>query len=243
MSAPHPASLHRLLHIPGAGAALSCCQEHLLPSCSQTSALLVLLMPGQSVGTWQRMMAWGCPGAVPSQDDLCWRGGGEQGHPCARQLRAPAGQGARHVLPGSPGAPSLPSWHSSASPLAGVPLLLSEIPCCPSQIPTGKATLLVRAAAARLGRARCFIWQQIIHPSASVPKQVCALHLAAACKYFPLRCGMLLPGQSNSGQARLPARSPRGLAAVSHLPLLKAFPGCFHTEPLSGCVPPGPGRQ
>lgn len=52
----------------------------------------------------------------------------------------------------------------------------------------------------RAGKCRLFrgalAWEQIIHPPASVPKQVCALHLAAACKYFPVRCGMLFPGRS-----------------------------------------------
>lgn len=179
-------------------------------------------------------LSWHCP--KPRSSLLARRWGA--GASLCQAARCPSRAGSQACAPCEPRGSVTPVLALECQSFGWGPTPSERTPCCPCQIPTGKATLLVRAAAARLGRAGCLIWQQIIHPSASIPKQVCALHLAAACKYFPLRCGMLLPGK-----ARLPARSPRGLAAVSHLPLLKAFPWCFHTELPAGCVPPGPGRQ
>lgn len=185
------------------------------------------------MGTWRGTMAWGCPGTVPSQDHLCWRGGGEQGQSLCQAAPCPGRAGSQACAPWEPGGSVALILALSASPLAGVPLPLSEIPHCLCQ------TLLVRAAAAGLGRAGSFVEPlpgsrlftlQPPSPNRSVRSTWLLLE-----KYFPLRCGMLFPGQSQQLpgwlQSQAGIQEPTGAACWLSPASLKAFPGRLHTEP------------
>lgn len=226
-----------------AGAALRSpvlCQEHLLPSCSRTGALLVLLGPGESEGTWQGTMAWGCPGAVPSQDHSAGEEGEEQG-----QCLCPGRAGSQACAPCEPRGSVTLILALSASPLAGLPLPLSEIPHCLCQILTGRE---VRAASAGLGSAGCS-WSPCLgadySPSSLRPQTgLCAPPLRPVnISLSAVGCCSLDDHRDAAEwlQSQAGSQEPTGAACCLSPPSPKAFPGRLRAE--RGCVPAGPGRE
>lgn len=188
-------------------------------------------------------MAWGCPGTVPSQDHSAGEEGEEQGQCLCQAAPCPGRAGSQACAPCEPRGSVTLILALSASPLAGLPLPLSEIPHCLCQILTGRAALPVRAASAGLGSAGCSVEPlpgsrlftlQPPSPNRSVrstslrPVNI-SLSAVGCCSLDDHRdAAEWLQSQAGS-------QEPTGAACCLSPPSPKAFPGRLRAE--RGCVP------
>lgn len=217
-----PASFHRLLHIPRAGAALW--RPVLLPAAPAALLFPNWCSPGAAGARRERGhlagddgvgLSWHCPKPRSSLLARRWAAGAVPVPGCS--VPPPPGRaGSQACAPWEPGGSVTLILALSARPLAGVPLSLSEIPHCLCQ------TLLVRAAAAGLGRAGSFVEPlpgsrlftlQPPFPNRSVRS---TWLLLVNISLSAVGCCSL---GNHSSKARLAARSARGLPAGSHQPL------------------------